>query len=228
MLILVGLRWLLTQPSVDALIALTPGVAWMTVWVFMLLRSRLRCHAGNLLAGLALCDLLALPVLHGLSDVRLPASTLQLPPLGAAEAWAGWRVGVYAVCVLAVLALLLRAPLPESYFPVRGTWLRRYLAVLALGGMGLTSGAFIFAATLLSRSGMLWTARVRPSLGLLGSSSRVEAIQLSLGVLLAAIGLVALWRLLAVGGFSRLGEALWGSARGVQAGVPKPQHDGAA
>jgi hypothetical protein len=128
------------------------------------------------------------------------------------------------------VALLFRAPLPEAYFPVRGKWLRRYLAMLSLAGMGLASGAFFFAATLLSRSAMLWTARGRLSFGLAGLAGRAEAIQLSLGVLVAAVGLVALWQLLVAGGFSPIGEALWGSdrARSVQAAPPLPQQDGAA
>src|SRR3712207_2926758 len=47
----------------------------------------------------------------------------------------GWHAPVFIASFVAAGVLLVRLPLPEALFPVRGRWLRTLLAALALLGL---------------------------------------------------------------------------------------------
>src|SRR5947209_2690972 len=47
----------------------------------------------------------------------------------------GWRLGIICAGIGLGAALVLRAPLPEALFPVKGLWLRKLLGACVLGAL---------------------------------------------------------------------------------------------
>jgi hypothetical protein len=50
----------------------------------------------------------------------------------------GWHPLVFTTAVVLAGVLMLRMPLPEALLPLRGRWLRMFLAALSLGGLMLS------------------------------------------------------------------------------------------
>lgn len=86
----------------------------------------------------------------------------------------GWRLGVFLTAVLITGALLLRLPLPERLFPVRGVWLRRLLSMTSLLAL-LHCGPWAYA----------WSY-VRAAIRPLGAIHPLLELHLLLGALILA------------------------------------------
>jgi hypothetical protein len=103
----------------------------------LFLGAALLLEAGVLLAGRrrSWCGALALEELLALSWLGAPFLD------GLVQ---GWRLGVFCAAAALGAALLLRVPLPEPLFPLRGAWLRRLLAAVTVAGL-LAAGPWQYA-----------------------------------------------------------------------------------
>jgi hypothetical protein len=137
----------LTRSQVPPQLVLIPVGLLLLLPVVPLIRRRaeprealLRWLGGFALEELVVGSLSYAEITHS-APLEFAASLLGS---GGSNSLAGWGWGLYVASVGALVLVMARA-LPDWLFPVRGAWLRRMIAVLAVAVL-FVSGPWLFLA----------------------------------------------------------------------------------
>jgi hypothetical protein len=197
------LHTLFTDRSLVVAFLTVLGTVGIVLWMRLLRRPGKPMNALDLLAGLALWDLLAMPLMRGVwafEGLIQPAPNTIYPTVFSEPA--SLKMVVFSVSLALVGVLLTGGRVPEHFFPLRGKWLRSFLAAVSLLLLAWSGdGATYIPQMLQSLIAGLW---VPPHL------EDLEQGWISITVLAAALpimigGTWRVWSLMVTGGLKRGG-----------------------